>query len=104
MGFSDSSFEGQNFGNLEGSVLGDGDPMESAEVKIYGTRQEYTDGVEISFPEVITLGISDGQVLGTTLESSYGFSGEIQEGLICIGSSSGIGYGSDELEESSLGD
>lgn len=51
--------------------------MESAEVKIYGTRQGYTDGVEISFPEVITLGISDGQVLGTTLESSYGFSGEI---------------------------
>ena len=52
MVYSDESFDCTNDGNLEVVVPGEGDPMVVLEGNGYG----------------IKLGISDGEVLGTTLE------------------------------------
>ena len=45
-------------------------------------------------PEVVKLGISDGEVLGNTLRSAYGLSVSRSEGGMGIGSSGGVGNGS----------
>ena len=51
MVYSDESFDGTNYGNLEGVVPGEGDTMVILEENVYGTKQ----------------GISDGEFMGTTL-------------------------------------
>ena len=50
------SFDGTNDGNLEGLFPGEGNTMVILEGNVYG----------------IKLGISDGEVMGTTLGSVYG--------------------------------
>ena len=55
MVYSYVSFDGINYGNLEGVLTGEGDPMVILEGNWYGTK----------------LGISDGKVMGTTLGYVY---------------------------------
>ena len=49
---------------------------------------------------VFIQGISDGEVIVTTLRAVYGFSGAIKEGEMGISLSYGILYGIEDLEES----
>ena len=75
----DISFEVLNDVNLDGSVLGDGYPLEVLEVTKDTTRTRYMGEIVCCFPKVIKLGIYDGEVLGTILVSVDGLSGKHQK-------------------------
>ena len=53
------------------------EPLGFIEGKTYGPILGYTDGLVCGCHEIIKLGISDGEVMGTTLRNAGGFSGAI---------------------------
>ena len=71
---SDIPFLFSNGGNLRGSVLGDGDPLEIVEGKKCGTILGKNIGLVVVWNEVINIGWPDSEMQGNTLWYEDGFS------------------------------
>ena len=85
-------------------MIGYGDLLEVVEGTKDVTILGYTYGIECDCHGDMKLGISDLEVMGTTLGDVDGFSGSIFKGGMVILLPGGIEYGIEELEESAHGD
>ena len=65
------SFDGTNHGNLGGVLPLEGDTLGILEITEYGTRPGLMYGLVCGYNEVIKIGVSDGEIMGTTLRSEY---------------------------------